>query len=148
MVKKGSSMFCCTVVMPISVNNRGTFIFAEILRYVEIIGIHRVISIAQYNRNKSNDISSIYECYRIGDKRPYEPIQKTKDRQFDNFVVIGGTVSCLYDNLRCHQWQQSCQIDDRLFSVNDCPVVWRICAHRVLKQTAWCQPVHYSYHNT
>ena len=35
---------------------------------------------------------------------------KTIDRQFDNFVVTGGTVSCHYDNLRCHHWQQSCQI--------------------------------------
>ena len=32
--------------------------------------------------------------------------------QFDNFVVTGGTISCHYENLRCHQWQQSCQIDD------------------------------------
>ena len=37
--------------------------------------------------------------------------------QFDNFVVTGGTVSCRNDNLRCHRWQQSCQIDDLLFSV-------------------------------
>ena len=44
---------------------------------------------------------------------------KTKGRQFDNFVVTGGTVSCRHDNLRCHQWRQSCQIDDLLFSVND-----------------------------
>ena len=40
---------------------------------------------------------------------------KTKDRQFDNFVVIDGTVSCHYDNLRCHQWRQSCQIDNLSF---------------------------------
>ena len=37
---------------------------------------------------------------------------KMKDRQFDNFVVTGGTVSCHYDNLRCHQSRQSRQIDD------------------------------------
>ena len=42
---------------------------------------------------------------------------KTKSCQFDNFVVIGGTVSCRDDNLRCHQRRQSCQIDDILFSV-------------------------------
>ena len=35
---------------------------------------------------------------------------KIKHRQFDNFVVAGGTVSCHNDNLRCHQWRQSCQI--------------------------------------
>ena len=28
---------------------------------------------------------------------------KTKGRQFDNFVVTGGTVSCRNDNLLCHQ---------------------------------------------
>ena len=32
-------------------------------------------------------------------------------------VVTGGTVSCRNDNLRCHQWRQSCQIDNLLFSV-------------------------------
>ena len=42
---------------------------------------------------------------------------RTKDRQFDNFVVTGGTVSCHYDNLRCHQSRQSCQTADLLFSV-------------------------------
>ena len=31
------------------------------------------------------------------------------------FVITGGTVSC-DDNLWCHHWQQSCQIDD-LFSM-------------------------------
>ena len=34
-----------------------------------------------------------------------------------DFVVTGGTVSCHIDNLRCHQWWQSCQIDNLLFSV-------------------------------
>ena len=43
---------------------------------------------------------------------------KTKDNQFDNFVITGGTVSCRNDNLQYHQWWQSCQIDDRLFSVD------------------------------
>ena len=40
---------------------------------------------------------------------------KTKGHQFDNFVVIDGTISCRYDNLRCHQWRQRCQIDNLLF---------------------------------
>ena len=39
---------------------------------------------------------------------------KTIGRQFDNFVVTGG--SCHHDNLRCHQWRQSCRIDNLLFS--------------------------------
>ena len=42
---------------------------------------------------------------------------KTKDWQFDNFVVTGGTVSCRNDTLRCQLWPQSCNIDDLLFSV-------------------------------
>ena len=46
---------------------------------------------------------------------------KRKYGQFDNFVVNGGTVSCHYDNLWCHQWRQSCQLDDFLLSVNDIP---------------------------
>ena len=44
-------------------------------------------------------------------------ILKTKDPQFDKFVVTGGTVICHNDNLQCHQWWQCCQIDDLLFSV-------------------------------
>ena len=48
---------------------------------------------------------------------------KTKDRQFDNFVVIGGTVSCHYDNSRCHQLRQSCRIDDLLFSAKAVPYI-------------------------
>ena len=47
---------------------------------------------------------------------------ETKDCQFDNFVVIGGTVSCHYDNLRCHEWQQNCQTDNLLFSVKTTPL--------------------------
>ena len=42
---------------------------------------------------------------------------KTKGPQFEKFVITGGTVSCHYDNLRCRQWRQSCQINDLLFSV-------------------------------
>ena len=41
----------------------------------------------------------------------------TIDGQFDNIVVSGGTISCNYGKLWCHQWQQSYQIDDLLFSV-------------------------------
>ena len=43
---------------------------------------------------------------------------KTGDRQFDNIIVTGGTVSCYYDNLRCHQWRKSCQIGNLLLSGN------------------------------
>ena len=39
---------------------------------------------------------------------------KSKGRQLDNPVVTGGTSSCHNDNPWCHQWRQSCQIDDRL----------------------------------
>ena len=39
--------------------------------------------------------------------------------QFDNFVVAGGTVSCHYDNFRCHQWWRGCRADDLLFSEYD-----------------------------
>ena len=46
------------------------------------------------------------------------PNTENKGRQFDNFVVTGGTVSC-HNNLRCHQWRQSCQIDILLFSVQE-----------------------------
>ena len=42
---------------------------------------------------------------------------KTIGRQFDNFVVTGGTVSCRNDNLRCQQWWKNCQIDGLLSSV-------------------------------
>ena len=45
---------------------------------------------------------------------------KSKGHQFDNFVIIGGTVSCRNDNLRCHRWWESCQIDDIWFSVTIC----------------------------
>ena len=49
---------------------------------------------------------------------------KAKYRQFDNFVVIGGTVSCHYDNWWCHQWRHSYQID-QLFSVSLMSNVYR-----------------------
>ena len=42
---------------------------------------------------------------------------RTKDCQFENFVVIGGTASNHNDNLWCHQSRQNCQIGDFLFSV-------------------------------
>ena len=45
---------------------------------------------------------------------------KAKYRQFDNFVVIGGTVSCHYDNWWCHQWRHSYQIDNQLFQCRKC----------------------------
>ena len=43
--------------------------------------------------------------------------RKSKYRQFDNFVVTYGTVSCRHDNLRCPRWRQCCQIDNLLFSM-------------------------------
>ena len=42
---------------------------------------------------------------------------ENKDRQFDNFFIIGGIINCHNDNLQCHQWWKSCHIDDILFSV-------------------------------
>ena len=54
---------------------------------------------------------------------------KTKGRQFDNFVVIGGTISCSNDNLRCHQWWRSCQSDDLCFQcirMGSMPVEFRL----------------------
>ena len=47
---------------------------------------------------------------------PYHSL-RTKECQFDNFVVTGGTVSFHYDNLRYHQSRQKLQIGDLLFSV-------------------------------
>ena len=44
---------------------------------------------------------------------------KTKDRQFDNIVVTGGTVSGHKNNFRCHHWRRNCQIDHLWFSVLD-----------------------------
>ena len=48
----------------------------------------------------------------------HETTVKTKARQFDNFVVTGGTVICHNDKLRNHQWRQNSQIGYLLFSVN------------------------------
>ena len=48
----------------------------------------------------------------LGNSPLFEYSLKTNNRQFDNVVVTGGTVSCHNDNLWCHQWRQSCQIDD------------------------------------
>ena len=45
------------------------------------------------------------------------PPWKQKDRQFNNFVVTGGTISCRYDLLWYHQWWQCCQIDNIFFAV-------------------------------
>ena len=39
---------------------------------------------------------------------------KTKDRQFDKFVITRDTVSCPNDN----QWRQIYQIDNLFFLVN------------------------------
>ena len=52
---------------------------------------------------------------------------KTKSRQFDNFVVTGCTVSCRNDNLRYHQWRQSCQIYYLLFSVAELDITLDCC---------------------
>ena len=49
---------------------------------------------------------------------------KKKCHQFDNFVVTSGTISCLYDNLRHHQWRQCCQTDDLSFSVCASLLFW------------------------
>ena len=46
---------------------------------------------------------------------PYS--RKTTDHQFDSCVVTDGTPSCHLNNLRCHQWRQSCQTDDPFFVV-------------------------------
>ena len=43
---------------------------------------------------------------------------KMKDCQFDNFVIIGGTISCHWDNWLCHQWWQNCQTDYLWFAVH------------------------------
>ena len=43
------------------------------------------------------------------------------DRHFDDFGVAGGTMSCHYDNLRCHR--RACRSDDPLFAMLDVPVL-------------------------
>ena len=44
----------------------------------------------------------------LSQRTPSSQTLRTKGRQFDNFVVTGGTVSCHNENLWCHQWWQSC----------------------------------------
>ena len=51
-------------------------------------------------------------------------VTENKRSSIWQIVITGGTVSCHNDNLRCHQWRQSCQIDDLLFST--C-WIWIIC---------------------
>ena len=49
---------------------------------------------------------------------------KAGDRRFDDFGVAGGTMSCHYDNLRCHRrWRRACRSDGPLFSMLDVPVL-------------------------
>ena len=48
---------------------------------------------------------------------------KAGDRHFDDFGVAGGTMSCPYDNLRCHRWRRACRSDGPLFSMLDVPVL-------------------------
>ena len=48
---------------------------------------------------------------------------KAGDRHFDDFGVAGGTMSCHYDNLRCHRWRRACRSDGPLFSMLDVPVL-------------------------
>ena len=51
---------------------------------------------------------------------------KRKDRQFDNFVITGGTVSCLKNNLRCHQWWQlGATSDDKVVKLKNLCFQWR-----------------------
>ena len=66
---------------------------------------------------------------------------KTKDLQFGNFVLTGGTVSCRNDNLRCHQWGQSSQIDELLFSVQ------ATCLMRLLLHVQWVLSILYTCHD-
>ena len=67
---------------------------------------------------------ALLDCLRLIEEKAVESTAfnassplKTKDRQFDNFAITGGTVICHYNNLRCNQWRQSYQIDDILFWV-------------------------------
>ena len=61
---------------------------------------------------------------------------KTNGHLFKNFVVIVGTVSCHYDNLRCCNSRQSCQIDDLLFSVL---LMMHVGCHMLLLIVAICR---------
>ena len=38
-----------------------------------------------------------------------------------NFIIIGDTTGCRYDNLRCHQWRKSWHYDDSQFSIDNLP---------------------------
>ena len=49
---------------------------------------------------------------------------KTKSCRNANFDVIGGTVGCHNDNLRCHQWRQSWHYDNSWFSVYVNSTLW------------------------
>ena len=69
-------------------------------------------------------------------KRKY-PLM-TKGRQFDNFVVTGGTVSCHNDNLQCHQWQQIVKLTIFCFQ---CPSFWRDIHHWVHLKVKWRLPM-------
>ena len=48
---------------------------------------------------------------------------KAGDRRSDDFGVAGGTMSCHYDNSRCHRWRRACRCDGPLFSMLDVPVL-------------------------
>ena len=61
---------------------------------------------------------------------------KTESHHDANFVVTGGTVGCLYDNLRCHQWRQSWHYDNSRFSVCDMLDVAFLPA--VFHRISWC----------
>ena len=78
-----------------------------------------------HHRQKSKAALTLMwrHCNCLSRRHPKCQIAPKKDNQFDNFVVTGGTVSCRYDNLRCHQWRQSYQIDTLLFSVFRCVYV-------------------------
>ena len=74
----------------------------------------------------------------LGNSPLFEYSLNTKDRQFDNVVITGGTVSCHKDNLWCPQWRQSCQIDDLLFSVFLWfPIANITLTHKLLELHGW-----------
>ena len=52
---------------------------------------------------------------RGGSTAEWSTDPQNKNRHFDYFVDIGGIVSCQNDCLRCHQWWQSCRIDNLFF---------------------------------
>ena len=52
-------------------------------------------SFVRFQVTNFGEIVYIVTCYWYS--------SKTKDCQFDNFIITGGTVSCHYDNLLCHQ---------------------------------------------